>query len=168
MTKRIFFLLFAFLTLITLGYRITHAEKSDYGKAHDFGLKDINDKMFKLSDYSGQIIMLNFFATWCPPCRAEIPDFNAISGEYKGYVKVIAINVGKESLTKVKNFAEALNLEFTVALDDGVASGLYGPMPGIPVTVIIDKDFNIVRKYVGMRTKDVFIKDIEELMQKQQ
>jgi len=73
------------------------------------------------------------------------------------------VNVGRESAERVKQFASSNNLEFTMALDDGQASRLYGPIRGIPVTVIIDKEFNIAKKYVGMRPKEVFVRDIESL-----
>lgn len=133
-------------------------------KAHDFGLQDIYGRGFRLSDYKGKVIILNFFATWCPPCREEMPFFNEIAEEYKDDVKVIAINVGGESLSRVKNFAERLNLGFTIAIDDTAVSNLYGPITAIPVTYIIDRDLNIARKFIGSRRKEVFIEEIKKLM----
>lgn len=164
MKRKTVFLTALFLSAFIVGCGSTHAEKAGHGKAQDFELADINGKMVKLSDYSGKVIILNFFATWCPPCRMEMPDFDRIQKEYGKDVKVIAVNVGRESIEKVKEFARSNNLEFTIAMDDGAVSRLYGPIPGIPVTVIIDKNFNIARRYVGLRPKEVFVRDIKDLL----
>ena len=151
------------LAMFSVGCGDAVTENSKYGEAKDFELTDINGNAVKLSDHSGKIIILNFFATWCPPCRKEMPDFEEISKEYEGSVEVIAVNVGREDAGKVREFVKKQGLTFTVALDDGRVSALYGPIAAIPVTVVIDKDFNIARKYIGMRAKDVFLRDIEEL-----
>jgi len=166
MRLKTYVLLLLFLTAFSIGCGNMPAEAPHGSKALDFTLKDINGDEVRLSDHSGKVIMLNFFATWCPPCKAEMPDFNEIQNEYKNDVKIIAVNVGGEALSKVQKFASRNNLTFTIALDDGRVSDLYGPIRGIPVTVIIDKDFNIAKKYVGMRTKEVFVKDIEENLKK--
>ncbi|MGB2705255.1 MAG: TlpA disulfide reductase family protein [Candidatus Omnitrophota bacterium] len=164
MRKLTVFLLAASLATFAIGCGNTETQRSQYGKARDFELNDINDNEVKLSDYSGKVIILNFFATWCPPCRVEMPDFNRIQKKYAKDVKVIAVNVGRESAQKLRGFARSNNLEFSIVMDDGAVARLYGPIPGIPVTVIIDRNFNIARRYVGLRPKEVFVKDIEELL----
>ena len=159
----IFALTLLFITA-AIGCGNTQAEKPSQGKALDFELKDIKGNTLRLSDYSGRVILLNFFATWCPPCRVEMPDFDKIAKEYKDDVTVIAINISRESPRTVQDFVSRNNLTFTVAIDDGSVSSLYGPVNAIPVTVIIDKDFNIAKKYIGMRKKEVFVRDIEGLL----
>lgn len=131
--------------------------------ASDFQLTDVSGKVVKLSDSKGKIIILNFFATWCPPCRMEMPDFNEIAETEADSVSVVAVNVGGESDAAIKKFADSNNLKFPVAKDDGKVSELYGPLSAIPVTYIIDKNFRIAKKYIGMRTKDVFAADVEAL-----
>ncbi|MFC1576396.1 TlpA disulfide reductase family protein [Candidatus Omnitrophota bacterium] len=163
MRGKAIFLLVVFFAMFAIGCGNTEAAKDQFGNAQDFTVKDINGKTVKLSDYSGKVILLNFFATWCPPCRTEMPDFEELQKEYKNDLKVIAINVGRESQGTVKSFAEKNGLTYTIAMDDGSISRLYGPMPGIPVTVIIDKSFNIAKRYVGLRTKAVFESDIKAL-----
>jgi peroxiredoxin len=153
------------IAIISLGAGCADARmgETQYGEARDFTAPDINGKVITLSAYKGKIILLNFFATWCPPCRMEMPDFNTIFKEHAESVEVIAVNVGRESIDKVKNFVKSNNLDFTVIMDNGSISSLYGPMPGIPVTVVVDKNFNIQKRYVGMRPKEVFLQDIETL-----
>ena len=148
---------------LLVGCQDVYSQKPSYGKAEDFVLKDINGKNIRLSDYSGKIILLNFFATRCPPCRMEMPDFSEIALEYKGRVEVIAVDVDRESPVKLKNFAERYNLKFNILIDDGKVSRAYGPIRYIPATFIIDKNFNIARKYTGPRSRQQLAEDIEEL-----
>lgn len=163
MKKLIIFIIGTLIVSLGVGCADARIGKTEYGEARDFKAPDINGKVITLSDYKGKIILLNFFATWCPPCRMEMPDFNALSKKYPKEVEVIAVAVGRESLERVKSFVKSNNLSFTVIMDDGNISSLYGPMPGIPVTVVIDKNFNIQRRYIGMRSKEVFLQDIETL-----
>jgi len=164
MKKTAVILAAVFLAASLIGCESSRAERAALQKAQDFELEDINGRHFKLSDWSGKVIVLNFFATWCPPCRTEMPDFSQIQKEYAGKVGVIGINVGREGLQRVRKFVSDNNLDFTIAIDNGVVSRLYGPMPGIPVTVMIDKDFNIAARYVGLRPKEVFVRDIRQLL----
>jgi len=161
--KRIIFLLSLFFIVFVIGCGNTRAERGEYGKAMDFEAQDINGNTVRLSDHAGKVILLNFFATWCPPCRKEMPDFNEIAREYKQKVEIIGVNVGREGLPKVKSFAERNNLTFSIIADGSEIAGLYGPINAIPVTIIIDKEFNIAQKYIGMRPKEVFVSDIEAL-----
>lgn len=164
MKMKIFLLLGLFLTVIVVGCGSATTQPALAKKAPDFQVKDIEGSAFKLSDYSGKVILVNFFATWCPPCRMEMPDFNEIAKEYKGNVVIIGINVGRENIAKVQQFVESNNLQFKIAMDDGNISALYGPISAIPVSVLIDKDFNIAKRYIGMRSKEVFVRDIEALL----
>jgi len=149
---------------VIFGCGETRAEKTSYGKAPDFSLTNIDNERFKLSDSSGKVIILNFFATWCPPCRKEMPDFNEIAAQYADKVKIIGINVGNEDIDRVREFVERNGLKFTIAIDEGKVTALYGPINAIPVTVIIDREFNIYKRYIGLRSKDTFLRDIEELL----
>lgn len=153
----------AFFVITLIGCGNTPSESASYGKAPDFTVTTIDGKSITLSDYTGKVMLLNFFATWCPPCRMEMPDFNEIAAEYAENVQVIAINVGREPVSKVKEFVKEQGLIFPVAMDDGRIGNMYGPMPGIPVTVVINKDFDIEKRYIGMRSKEVFVGDINVL-----
>ena len=163
MKKNLTIQLLAFLFLFSFGCGNASTESAPSEKARDFTAYDINGSPVELSAYKGSVIILNFFGTWCPPCRMEMPDFNEIAKEHRNDVKIIAINVVGENVSKVKEFADSYKLVFPVIIDDGKLASLYGPIRAIPVTVIIDKNFNIVKRYVGARTKDVFETDIREL-----
>ncbi len=132
-------------------------------KAPDFTLSDINGKNVSLSQYPGKVVILDFFATWCPPCREEIPDFIELERLYgdKGFAM---IGVALADLEDAKSFAGKFGINYPVLIDDGKTSGAYGPIRAIPTTFVIDKSGKIVKKYIGARSKEVFESDITELL----
>lgn len=131
--------------------------------ASDFSATDVDGKTVKLSDFKGKIVILNFFATWCPPCRGEIPDFVALQKTY-GAKALAIIGVSNENVSTVKNFVNAAGVNYAVLLDaSGAASDAYGPIRAIPTTFVIDKEFKIRQVYIGARPREVFENDIKEL-----
>lgn len=149
---------------LAIGCGPVRSEGGAFVRAEDFNLKDIDGNDVRLSDYSGKVILLNFFATWCPPCRGEMPDFNQVFKDYGRNVVVVAVCVGNEGVPELKAFAEKNKLEFPILVDDGTAAGIYGPIRAIPVTIVIDRYFNVVKKYIGAVSKKTMVKDIEELL----
>ncbi|MBN1872092.1 MAG: TlpA family protein disulfide reductase [Candidatus Omnitrophica bacterium] len=134
-------------------------------KAESFTLEDINGQTVRLSDYRNHVIILNFFATWCPPCRAEIPDFVELVNDYAGKRFVIlGVVLDTESLDRIKSFAASMRINYPVLIDDGVVSAAYGPISSIPTTFIIDKQGNIVQKIIGSRSKSQFLELVEPLL----
>ncbi len=133
--------------------------------APDLNLRDMNGNIVQLSDFKGKVIILNFFATWCPPCRQEIPDFVELQRQYgdRGFVM---IGVSLSSLEDLRPFAEKLGINYIVLIADRHATTAYGPIRSIPMTYIIGKDFKIAEKYIGSRPKEVFENDIIEQLAK--
>jgi len=133
--------------------------------APDFTLTDINGKKFTLLDCKGEVIILDFFADWCPPCRQEIPDFIKLQDTYsaKGFT---VIGVALVGLKDAKDFASRMGINYPVLIDDGKASLLYGPVRAIPTTFVIGKDAKIARMYIGFRSKETFEADVKELLDK--
>ena len=131
--------------------------------APDFTLANTEGQNMSLSDFKGKAIILNFFASWCPPCRGEVPDFVELQKAYgdKGFTFVgVSLVDQKES----KDFAAKMNINYPVLVDDGKVSVLYGPVRSIPTTFVIDKDMKVVKMYIGARSKGDFEKDIKELL----
>ncbi|MFA4982022.1 MAG: TlpA disulfide reductase family protein [Candidatus Omnitrophota bacterium] len=131
--------------------------------APDFTINDAEGKPVTLSEFKGKVIILDFFASWCPPCRMEIPDFIALQKTYasQGFTMVGVSLVDKNETAK---FVSQQNINYPVAVDDGKASDSYGPIRSIPTTFLIDKDFKIAKVFIGYRAKDVFEKEIQELL----
>ena len=128
-------------------------------------LKDLDGKAVKMSDFEGKVVILDFWATWCPPCRKEIPGFVELQKQYgdKGLV-VIGVSLDEEGPSVVKRFNEQNNVNYPVVMGDEKVVKAFGGVEGIPTTFIIDRKGNIVKKHVGFAAKEVFEKEIKELL----
>ena len=119
--------------------------------APDFALKDLQGNLVVLKDLRGRVVFLNFWATWCPPCRVEMPSMERLYQELKdrGFV-MLAVDM-QENEKLVEAFISSLSLSFPALLDlDGDISFLYG-IRGLPTTYIIDREGKIIGKAVGPR-----------------
>ena len=141
------------------------SSSAGFKEAPDFTLADINGNKKMLSDYKGRVVILDFWATWCPPCRAEVPHFIALYNEYreKG-LEIIGVTLDHNAEEVARSFAEENGINYTVLLGDRQVSDLYGGIMSIPTTFVIDKDGLIRKKYLGYQDKEVFEKDIKELL----
>lgn len=130
------------------------ARNTDIMPAPGFNLVDLDGNAIDLNAYKGKVVVLNFWATWCPPCRKEIPDFNALQQQY-GDKGLQFIGVALDEEEKVKKWATANTIAYpTVIADDNIKKA-YGEMSAIPVTILIDRQGNIRTKYIGMRQKAI-------------
>jgi cytochrome c biogenesis protein CcmG/thiol:disulfide interchange protein DsbE len=136
------------------------AEKGDipgstFSPAPDFTLTDLMGNELMLSDYQGKVVFMNFWATWCPPCRAEIPGFVEAYQEYKDDgMEIIGISVDRVGKDKVLDFARAFNINYPVAIFTSKIIRDYEPGRMIPTTIIIDKNGRIRHKHIGYMDKD--------------
>lgn len=118
-------------------------------RAPDFQLPTMDGKTVKLSDYRGKPVLLNFWATWCGPCRYEVPFLEQINDTYtsQGLV-MLAVDIG-ENATTIQNFMTSLNVSLPVLMDaNSAVSKKYG-LTGIPTTLLLDKDGIIRFKIIG-------------------
>jgi len=131
--------------------------------APDFTLPDTAGSQVSLSSFKGKVVILDFFAGWCPPCRQGIPDFVALQNAYgdKGFAMV---GVALTSAEEAKEVVSKFSINYPVLVDDNKVSAVYGPVRAIPTTFVIGKDLKIAKVYVGYRPKDVFENDIKELL----
>ena len=132
--------------------------------APDFSLTDITGKPLKLSDYQGKVVALDFWATWCGPCRIEIPGFIQLQKRYaaQGFT-MIGISMD-DSPEPVVDFYKELQMNYPVALGNDRLGELYGGMPGLPTTFLIGRDGRIYAKHVGAYDPSVFEAEIKELL----
>jgi len=137
--------------------------KAEMKKAPDFTLKDVNGKTIKLSDYNGKVVIINFWATRCPHCIAEMPDFVKFYNVYreKG-VEVIGIVGGP--IDEVKKIISEEKITYPVCISDGKVEDLYGGIRAVPTTFIIDKNGNIYHKKIGAMSEEEIIKLIKGLL----
>ncbi|RCW50635.1 MULTISPECIES: TlpA family protein disulfide reductase [Halanaerobium] len=117
-------------------------------QAPDFELKNINDKKVSLSDFRGQKVFLNFWASWCPPCREEMPDIQKLHENYGEEVIILAVNVGENKSTAA-NFMMKNGLSFSVLLDTDKSTAQNYLVRGIPTSYFLNEDGIIKNKVVG-------------------
>lgn len=122
--------------------------------ADDFRLASLAGANVRLSDYRGRVVFLNFWATWCPPCRSEMPSMERLHRRLRGRgLEIVAVDL-QEDAAAVKSFVKDSSLTFTVLLDaDGAVGGAWGAQ-SIPTTYLIDRGGNIIARAIGSREWD--------------
>jgi peroxiredoxin len=119
--------------------------------APPFKLKALNGKKISLEDLKGKRVLLNFWATWCPPCKAEMPELESFYQHHKKELEVVAVNIDSQS--DVKGYAKKLGLTFPVLLDEkNEVNKDYGVL-SIPTTYLIDEKGKIINLHIGSMTK---------------
>jgi thiol-disulfide isomerase/thioredoxin len=133
----------------------------------DFKLKDLDGKEVQLASFknSGKVVLLNFWATWCGPCKAEIPGFIELQEKYKDKLTIIGYSVD-DTADLAKKYAAEYKMNYPILLGEGRedVQDAYGPIWGIPASFIISKDGKVCRKHMGIAPKNVFEKEIVALM----
>jgi peroxiredoxin len=135
-------------------------------QAPDFTLTSTDGKNIKLSDYKGKIIIVDFWATWCPPCKRGIPDLIEIQNEYKNDVVVIGISVDSDTKNNVEPFMQSIGINYPVVYANSEVVQAYGGIESIPTSFIIDQKGNIVDQHTGLVPKAEFTTVLKKLLSK--
>jgi|SRR5271165_2785763 len=132
----------------------------------DFTVTDLDGRKLSLSDYKGKVVLLDFWATWCTPCRAEIPHFVEMQQKLgpQGF-QVIGISMDDDA-KPVRDFYRDYKINYPVAVGDNKLAESFGGVLGLPVNFIIDRDGRIVGKYLGATETSVFDKAVGDLLAK--
>jgi cytochrome c biogenesis protein CcmG/thiol:disulfide interchange protein DsbE len=141
------------------------AAKGDLKAAPDFSLEDAGGNKVTLSDLKGQVVLLNFWATWCGPCKIEMPWFIDFQRKYKdqGFT-VVAVSLDEEGWDVVRPYAEEMQLNFPVVVGSEELATKFGEMPALPTTFIINKQGEIVDSHMGLVDRSVYEEQIESLL----
>jgi peroxiredoxin len=134
-------------------------------RAPDFELADGDGGVFRLSDYRGKVIALNFWATWCGPCKTEIPWLNELERKYshRGFA-VVAISMDPQGWPVVTPFLANLNVNYRVLIGDHKISSRYGGVDVLPTTFLIDRHGGIAAVHVGRINKKAFEKSLDQML----
>ena len=134
-------------------------------QAPDFTLKDADGKVVHLADYKGKVVLLDFWATWCGPCKVEIPWFMDMQRKSKdrGF-EVLGVAMDDEGWEVVKPFVAKLAVNYRILAGTDVVAQAYGGVDALPTTFLIDKTGKIAAVHVGLASKKEFEDGIEQLL----
>jgi peroxiredoxin len=134
-------------------------------KAPDLSFKDINGKTIRLPDFKGKVVLLNFWATWCVPCRAEIPDFVKNQTRYRARsLRILGITYPPEQRSEVRSFMRELKINYPVVIGTKETKQAFTSSETLPLTVLIDREGNIREIIEGIMYADEFNDKVKPLL----
>jgi thiol-disulfide isomerase/thioredoxin len=151
----------AILMMATIAYG-----QSSVQKAPALEIRDLRGRSLRLSDYKGKVVLLNFWATWCPPCRAEMPDLVKMQKEYgKNGLQVVGITYPPQTFREVRQFTRKLRVNYPIAIGTKETKSLFDQSETLPITIVIDHDGNIRERIEGILLPEEFEQKIKPLLQ---
>ena len=154
----------ALAILFALGIPVL-AVQGENVPAPDFSIKDLQGIAHSLADYKGKVLVLNFWTTWCPPCRTEIPDFIEAYKEKKTLgLEILGVSLDRLAPEKLLAFVQKIGINYPVALADRMIVEDYEPGNYIPATIVVDGKGLIRYRHVGQLEKAALIKLFNELI----
>jgi thiol-disulfide isomerase/thioredoxin len=133
--------------------------------APSWELQNVDGQTVRFADFKGKVVILDFWATWCPPCRAEIPGLIELQKQYgKQGLAVVGVSLDQDGAADVKAFAQKFGINYPVVLADQKVVQAYGEIEAIPTTFVVDRAGGIVAKHIGFTDKGDFEKEIKPLL----
>ncbi len=136
----------------------------DPDPAPDFQLKDLAGKDLSLASVHGKVVLLNFWATWCGPCRAETPSHNELQNRYKERLQIIGLVVDDNDQDAVKQVADSEGINYPVALTTDNIRIAYGGIPALPTLFVINSEGRVVQKHVGLYNPALYETEVRALL----
>jgi thiol-disulfide isomerase/thioredoxin len=131
--------------------------------APDFKLTALDGKPLTVAALQGKVVFLNFWATWCGPCRAEIPDLIALQGRYKGRLQIIGLNVDDEE-ADIQKYVDETGINYPVVMTSNDVRNQFGGIPALPTSFVLDTEGRVVQKHVGLWNPAVYETEIRALL----
>jgi cytochrome c biogenesis protein CcmG, thiol:disulfide interchange protein DsbE len=132
--------------------------------APEFSLPELTGQTLNLSAYRGKVVLLDFWATWCDPCREEIPHFVALQDKYRDQgLQIIGISMD-DTPEPVRDIRQRFHMNYPVAMGNAKIGELYGGVLGLPISFLINRDGRIVAKHIGATDISVLEQEIKSLL----
>jgi thiol-disulfide isomerase/thioredoxin len=153
------------VSLIGIGlYSMLRKHGTEHRPAPDFNLPQLNGQNLQLSSYRGRVVLLDFWATWCVPCRAEIPHFVELQQKYGDHgLQIIGVSMD-DSPEPVRDFYQQFHMNYPVVMGTAKTGELYGGVLGLPIAFVIGKDGLIYSKKIGAADMAVLEREIQKLL----
>jgi peroxiredoxin len=143
------------------------ATLTEHSLAPDFSLPQLSGQRLQLSDYRGKLVLLDFWATWCDPCREEIPRFVELQNKYRDQgLQIIGISMDDDP-EAVRDFYQRFKMNYPVAIGNATTGELYGGVLGLPIAFLIGRDGRIYSKHIGATDISVLEREITILLRAQ-
>lgn len=144
---------------------VKSADVDNGEKAPDFELSTLDGEVIRLSDYLGKIVIIDFWATWCAPCRMAIPELVELQNDYGGDLVIIGISLDQAyTRQNLKPFIESYGINYPIVLGTMEVVEAYGNIRGIPTSFVLNQEGEIVNKFTGYVPKSHYATDIDQLL----
>ncbi len=129
-----------------------------------FLVKDLDGNVISTASLQGKVALINFWATWCPPCRAEIPEFVELQSKYKDKLQIVGISLDDSPADQVKQFSVQAGINYPIVMSSRELLQEYGGAPALPTTFVVNPEGSVVQKHVGFYSMEVYEQEIRALL----
>src|SRR6202451_4716223 len=163
--------------MLVFGFKLARRSKQEAaigniqmksGVAPDFALQSLDGKTVRLSDFRGKPVVLNFWATWCGPCKIEMPWFVDFQKQYGAQgLQIVGVAMDDASKEDISKFAKDMGVNYPILIDKESVGDQYGGVPALPETFLIGRDGKLMDKIIGLRGKGEIEEDIKKALNTQ-
>lgn len=129
-----------------------------------FLMNDLNGQVVSTAQLHGKVAIVNFWATWCPPCQEEIPEMMELQKQFQGKLQIIGVSMDDGPPEGVKDFADKIGMNYPIVMGSNGLSEEYGGIPALPTSFVVDPEGRVVQKHVGLYPKEVYEEEIRALL----
>jgi len=129
-----------------------------------FLVNDLDGSIISTAGLRGKVVLVNFWATWCPPCREEIPELIELSNRYKDKLQIIGVSMDDAPASEVREFAKQIGITYPVVMGSGAIEAEYGGVPALPTSFVISPEGRVVQKHAGLYPIGVYDTEIRSLL----